>query len=198
MRRMILLILTAFLLIFIVSAAPIQELPAQKKNNCVDLPQTCATCSFVTLESVQYPNSSIKIVNQNMTKQGLGQFNYTFCDTQNLGEYIVTTHLNGNVTAPYSFEVTSDGFDNLFGLHMIFLLIVGGLVVLGVAIQDVNITAIGNLGMYYLGIYFIVYGINNFTSIYVQAFGGLILATAFYVSWKVYEGYTEGTVLQIN
>jgi hypothetical protein len=84
-----------------------ESLGTQKQGDCVLLPQTCYNCSYVNITSVQYPNSSLIVLDVNMTQYG-SQYSYEFCDTQQLGKYIVNTEADG-IVAPYDFVVTPSG-----------------------------------------------------------------------------------------
>lgn len=57
-----------------------------KKNECIELAQTCDNCTWVNLSSVTYPNSTIYYINSGMTKVAT-RYNYTFCSTSALGDY---------------------------------------------------------------------------------------------------------------
>jgi hypothetical protein len=64
--------------------------------------------------SIQYPNRTFTYLRAPMTNQGGGYFNYTFCDTSQVGEYIVNGigNPNGlNTAFTYDFEVNSLGIE---------------------------------------------------------------------------------------
>lgn len=91
--------------------AEVPTIPPVIKDRCVFLPQTCANCTFVNISSITYPNSSISVSNIRMTKN-LQNFNYTYCQTDAVGQYIVCTtgDPNGNLeSACYDFDVTFSG-----------------------------------------------------------------------------------------
>jgi hypothetical protein len=103
-----------------------------KQGSCIEIPQVCASCTYVNL-SVQYPNKLIAISNQAMTPNGAGLWTYNFCNTSQLGRYDVSGIGDINsVDTGFSvlwFEVTPNGKQMdvsqsiLFGF--IFLIIVG-------------------------------------------------------------------------
>lgn len=78
-----------------------------RQNENIQLLQTCSICDYVTLDSVKLPNSTILLINQNMTQSG-STFYYYFNQTNLVGEYIYNTYF-GNYTAPVSFEVNPNG-----------------------------------------------------------------------------------------
>jgi hypothetical protein len=78
-----------------------------KQNDQVQLVQTCSICSYITLDSIKYPDGTISAIETNMTKVG-STFYYNFTQTSQLGEYIYNTYY-GNWTAPVSFEITTSG-----------------------------------------------------------------------------------------
>jgi len=77
----------------------------------ITLSQVCATCTFVNLQKVKFPNSTELYINTNMTKQGQTYY-YLFSDTDAIGQYIITTcgDLSGVLQcANYDFFTTTNG-----------------------------------------------------------------------------------------
>lgn len=104
-------VIAMMLVILPLMSAQVQTLGTFAANTDINLTQTCATCTYVTLVSIQYPDSSNVIINTNMTKAGSFYY-YTFSDTSQYGQYIVTTcgDLIGSFEcANYDFYVTSNG-----------------------------------------------------------------------------------------
>lgn len=70
-----------------------------KQNQCVQLIGLCDNCTYMNVTSVSYPiNKTFVLFGQfAMTKNG-GTFNYSFCNTNQTGEYVYTIcgDLNGN------------------------------------------------------------------------------------------------------
>ena len=61
------------------------------QGECKILEQTCNNCTFVNITKMKYGNDSVgSNLNWAMTKIGVN-YNYTFCDTQDIGEYTYTT-----------------------------------------------------------------------------------------------------------
>jgi hypothetical protein len=94
-------------------ASAITELAPIKQNECVQLPQTCATCTYNNLTIVQYPNSTFALSGEyEMTKNGMN-YNYTYCNTSALGTYFVDGHgdVDGTDTGwgGYTFDVNGSG-----------------------------------------------------------------------------------------
>jgi hypothetical protein len=57
-----------------------------KQGDTIMLPQECASCTYVTVTSIQYPNLTRIYLNAPMTQQG-SSYDYEFSDTNLLGEY---------------------------------------------------------------------------------------------------------------
>lgn len=113
MKKLYLLIaLSIFLLILgnhLVSSSI--ELKPIKTNQCIELQQTCSNCTYVNVSSITYPNSTILYLNVGMTKTGT-KYNYTFCDTKPLGNYVYSVYGDKNgvlTTEEGTFEVTYTG-----------------------------------------------------------------------------------------
>jgi hypothetical protein len=119
-----------FIMVISFTSAYQESLGTFKQNENVKLIQTCSICSYVTLDSIKYPDGTMSIYNINMTKNG-STFYYNFNLTSQLGEYIYNTHY-GNYTAPVGFEITPNG--QIMGLSQsiifgfVFLIIIGLLV----------------------------------------------------------------------
>ena len=100
-----------FFFVLPLAVAQVQTLGTFAQDNAINLSQVCATCSYVNLQKVKFPDSSETFINSNMTKQGQ-TFYYQFSDTSQLGQYIVTTcgDLAGVIQCSnYDFHVTSNG-----------------------------------------------------------------------------------------
>lgn len=128
--------------IFLISFVSAQEasLGSFTQNQCIELLQTCTNCTFVNISSVELrqPISS-KLLNQvQMEKDGI-RYNYTFCNTSKIGEYIYWTYgdPNGDLSDPtgVSFSVspigltqsTSQGIGSaIFLVLMVCLMLVFG------------------------------------------------------------------------
>jgi len=81
------------------------------QNDCVDLLQICGTCTYNNVTSIVLPNSTRNIIDVEMTRRG-AEYNFTFCNTQVLGDYLVNGvgDLDGTANAwAYDFSVTTTG-----------------------------------------------------------------------------------------
>ena len=113
-KKLFIFLILILLLSFNVSSIEDEEFKLLgKKGDCIQLPNECATCSYINITSIQYPNLSIQNLELTMTKQG-SSFNYTFCSTEELGEYTycVIGDVDGTDTLKtgcYDFKVTYSG-----------------------------------------------------------------------------------------
>lgn len=105
-----------FLMVPLVSSQEAQQqtLGGVVQGQCINLAQTCSNCTYVNITkiSIVQPESRILLVgNFSMTRFDT-TYNYTFCDTSRLGEYVVDwkANLDGEVTTGnYNFFVTLTG-----------------------------------------------------------------------------------------
>lgn len=158
---MILLIVGLFFISFTTAAQ--SSLGTFKQNECVDLLQTCSSCSYNNISGVFAPDST-KLLGETVMEASGTVYNYTFCSTNHIGIYQVTGHgdLSGTDTAwTYDFEVTpsGSGFLNSLWLFAIILLISGVLIVWGFNIQDPWVIIFGTIGLYFVGLYSLLNGI---------------------------------------
>lgn len=132
----ILVMLTMLTLLSFISAE-INTLGIYKLNNCVELKQICANCTFINITSILYPNSSLAVSDVAMTKKG-ADFNYTFCNTSLYGRYIYNTlgDPDGELAiAPITFEITNTGENFTGQISSVYILAVIFLVILILAIS---------------------------------------------------------------
>jgi hypothetical protein len=143
MKNKIVLLLVLLLVIPLVTAN-VETLGTFKKNDCVELKQTCGSCSLIKITSVLYPNSTIALGPTDMTTTDNIEWTYQFCSTNSLGEYIVNGYgdVDGvNTVWAYDFLVTENGGAEPSGIvivffAIIFLILVGGFGFLTIASLD--------------------------------------------------------------
>jgi len=131
-----------FLSAIITASSP--TLGTVRQDNCINLMQTCADCTYNNITNVLYPNSSIAMGNAGMTKAGT-QYSFQWCNTSVIGTYFVNGFgdLGGTKTIwVYTFDVTATGnvLDtpkaNLYIFSFIFCFILFiGLLIAGFAID---------------------------------------------------------------
>ena len=78
-----------------------------KSGDCVQI-KTILNSTQVNISSLSYPNSTIVITEQPMTKVGQ-TFNYTFCDTSALGTYTYDYNDESGNVYVNDFEITHTG-----------------------------------------------------------------------------------------
>jgi len=87
----------------------------QKQGECVDISSICpiSNCNATNITRISFPNSSSAVTNVEATHDGV-QWNYSFCNTDAIGEYKVSGFSSNGTTEfdePFigSFEVTPSG-----------------------------------------------------------------------------------------
>lgn len=114
MKKTILLtLLLGIFLITLVSSAQ-DSLGTVTQNDCIDIPQTCVSCTFNNISSIIYPNKTRFLFSpeQNMTRNGTDYVFHTCNFSSNIGTYIVNGHgdLSGTDTLwNYNYEITVTG-----------------------------------------------------------------------------------------
>ena len=128
--KLIITIMLAFLLVPTIFAAQ-DSLGTFQQGECIELIQICGTCTYNNITSIYFPNSSRVIIDAQMQQRG-AEYNYTFCSTDDLGDYTVNGvgDLDGTANAwAYDFAITVTGDDlsgvNMLGLMLVFILIAG-------------------------------------------------------------------------
>lgn len=126
--------------IFLISfVSALDDLGTFQQDTCINLSQTCASCTYVNISSVSNNNNSTLISNVPMANFGNGEWRYEFCDTSDLGRYDIRGmgDINGVdssfayylIITPSGIEIeTADSFIYIIILIVTFLLFVGFLI----------------------------------------------------------------------
>lgn len=133
-NRLYLSILIATLSILMISlVSSISTLPPIKQGQCINLPQTCVSCTYNNLSVVQYPNNVSYALRGEyaMTKNGIS-YNYTFCNTSVYGTYFVDGHgdVSGVDTGWGGYTFTVNGSGQEVTQEQITMIIIGIVVLL--------------------------------------------------------------------
>ena len=94
------------------ASAQSPSLGTVRQGECVNLVQSCSSCTTNVISTVLYPNSSVAVSTLTMSTTDSIYYNYTFCNTTTLGQYIVNGY--GDVDGidtnwVYDFWVTPNG-----------------------------------------------------------------------------------------
>lgn len=81
-----------FLNLSIISATQ-DNFGTRKIGECINLPQTCSTCTYENISAIEYPNGSVIIFSpdESMTQNGI-YWNYTHCFPELIGDYWIYGH----------------------------------------------------------------------------------------------------------
>lgn len=169
-------------------------------NTRVDYKKPCFNngtyCSSVAVcnYTVFNPDNTILMNNNESTNQN-SFYNVSFI-INDIGIHKVDMvcwdgGLNGAETL--YFESTGSGFHTTIWFYVLILSISGGIMVMGFKLLDPPIVILGTFGLYFLGIYTLLYGIAGMKDLVTTwATGLIILGVAFYVSakssWELING----------
>ena len=99
------------------------DLGTFKQNDCISI-KTILNSSSVNISTISYPNSTMILSNQVMTKIG-NTFNYSFCNTSVLGKYIYDYFdEHGNVYVN-DFTITPTGYQASISQSMTMFILIG-------------------------------------------------------------------------
>ena len=181
MKKIILTIIVGIFLISLVSAEQ-QTLGTFKQNVCIQLTQTCGNCTYNNISFV-YMTSDVILYNvsDQMTKVGTF-YNYSFCDTSTIGEYIVNGFgdPDGKQTSwTYDFKITSTGFLEksvlLNPLILIFLFIFIIFFSFALKTRTAWLGFISSIPLILAGIYTMIYGFDGMTNLYTRGISVVLL-----------------------
>lgn len=105
MKNKILVVLIFSMFLFSLSSVlALDNQGTGQQNQNFTIVQACNDANFITLSTIQLPDRTLLIIDQNMTLVASGTYNYNFTNTSQLGRYDVTG--------------VSDGCENTFALFI--------------------------------------------------------------------------------
>jgi len=150
-----------------------------KQGECMNIIQTCSTCTYVNLSRVLYPNSGPALGEVKMTKTGT-YYNYTFCNTGYLGVYSVNGHgdLDGREEVfAYTFSITpAGGAENNTTIFIILSVIAIVLLLLSFIFHNYIFSVIAGFAFLGTGVYGMIYGFGDITNLYTRIIAYIIIA----------------------
>lgn len=190
MRKTILIL---FCMIFLINGiSALIDLGTAKQGECVELYQSCPTCTYSIVRECKYPNETIINVDWSMDKSNSG-YTYDFCDTEVLGDYSCTIYGNKGGLSYESpeeeiFRVTPNGEEmdtSTSLLYGFFLTLIG--IFLFFAIMGIR-KAVGAWMIFYLCLtYVLIYAIVGIGYLLARDYlwAAPIFAKILYLSWFV-------------
>lgn len=140
--------------------------------------------------TINNPDSSLLISNKQATKIDY-QYNYTLNPSQTLviGEYKVNAICFNGATPSdvksFSIKVNPSPYASVSNYYWLILVVVYFIIALGIWKQDITITLLGTLGLYFIGLYILFYGVDIIKNTYTNAFAFINLGVAFYLSVRM-------------
>ena len=188
---MFVLILVSF------ASAQQQSFGFVKQNDCIEIIQTCPDCTYNNISRVLYPNkTTIALSNVAMDKDDT-YYNYTFCSTSALGNYIVNGYgdLGGTKTSwVYDFEVTTTGKQSNLPIPIFLLIASVTLFITGIILKSPPFGFFAGVLFVIVGMYMMIYGFGDIADLYTQAlalvtlgFGSIIMILAGFSWMDEYE-----------
>jgi hypothetical protein len=175
MKRLLLVFLFALLIIPIASAS----LGTYKQNDCVNI-KTISNGTSVNISSISAPNSVLLVSNVVMTKNG-HTFNYTFCQTAIIGNYVYDYFDSLGNNYVNDFEITPSGFANTSTFLYLFIIIIVLIFVAGFWLENTWIMSLGSTLIIILGLFIIVNGVGLIKDIRITwAIGLVVLSFGIY------------------
>lgn len=140
------------------------SLPPIIQGQCTQLIQTCANCTYVNLTTItHFPDATITSVNAQMSKLDSSDYNYTYCNTTELGTLVYNTLGDPNgilVNQQVSREITPTGNSSNIWYFVLVTGLFYFLAIFGFTKRNGVMAALGGIGMIVLGIYFVNGGLD--------------------------------------
>jgi len=91
MKFEVIIVILFLVLVLPTISATQDSLGPRQAGTCINLPQTCASCTYENITGIEYPNNSYVLIEQPMTKNGI-YYNYTYCFPDLIGDYWIYGH----------------------------------------------------------------------------------------------------------
>lgn len=153
MKQQIILTIFAVMILSIVLPTTSASLGTYKMGSCVDI-KTILNTTAVNISTISYPNSSVIVSNQPMDMNDY-TFNYTFCNTSAIGNYIYSyvdaegnVYVNDFMITPTGDVPSSSRSITYIILSIILFVIMCVLITIGFTSQKLPLIIIGiDVGM---------------------------------------------------
>jgi hypothetical protein len=172
----------AFLMLSPLILASQETLGTFKSGECVNLRQTCGNCSYSNITQVLYPDSSLALSNVQMEKNDIN-YNYTFCSTQQNGEYIVVGYSDVDgikTTWAYRILITPTGVleNSIFNNAIVIMLLLISITLLCLAVFMHSYPMYFMSGVMWTvaGVYTMIYGFNSYTDTFTRSIAIVFIA----------------------
>lgn len=193
------LFLFAFIFLVFSSAqasAEQQSLGYVRTGSCIALKQSFGNSTFQNITAVTLPDKlNINIINKNMQSLGGGLYNYTFCGTHQIGEYVVDGIGNVNgapETWTYNFYANPLGIPNTFIFYTLFLAVIVLIFMLGHTIKNPYIIMLDAILIVIMGLFVIVNGIDMVKNVlYTRAIGIVLWALGVYIMYLAVQEFLK-------
>lgn len=188
MKKIMITIIIALLLVSPIILAEGEEcdgvyLGTFQQYSEIALKQICDTCTYVTISTITFPNSTIINVDENMTRSGVN-YNYSFSSTGSLGYYyydVFGDKDNEIRTETFCFNITPSGFVGTIGFYVLILVLSLGIIILGYSVQDAWVVMLGAFGFVLFGLFVLFYGIDGLKdAVYTWGIGIITLMLGAY------------------
>jgi hypothetical protein len=179
MKKLLMCFVLGVLLISMASAS----LGTFKQNECVGL-KTILNSTWVNVSTISYPDGSIEILNDAMEKNAL-TFNYTFCSTSQIGEYLYDYYDNEGYVYVNDFDVTASGSESNSSLFWLIIILSIGFILIGLWREDYAITTLGTFAMGFVGLHLLYYGLDSMKNDMTNALAIVFLSVTAYIAIKM-------------
>jgi hypothetical protein len=161
-RNVLLLILMGvFLLSFLSAGGAGENIGTYKKDTCIRLPQTCATCTYSIISTILSPNGTSYLSEESMVQTGT-YFEYSFCNTSELGDYKVNGHfdvLGVDEVFNYVFSVTNTGVAPTSAQGSLSIGVIVGILIIMVFFGFLAFKFMENDETFVYGLFFLVFSL---------------------------------------
>lgn len=162
--------------------ATIENLGTFQQFSCITLKQNAnSNYSLCNITSVLYPNSSMSLGPNGMTKIGT-DYNYSnYCKTSVIGTYIVNGFCdNGQKqTWSYTFYITPTGDNRGFGIFIVLIVIAFLLFATDYFVDTGYLTFLSGTLFLVTGVYAMIYGIAGLSELWTRAIALIMLGVGF-------------------
>jgi len=196
MKKLLTILGFSFLLLFMFSLVGASDLGTFQQNKTITLFQSCPTCSYVTLTSINFPDGTTNNLNVPMIKTNYS-YTYNFSNTIQNGNYKYTTcgDKSGSIVCEtIGFKITPSGRSGTSNsiFFIIVMVLLYGLTLLAFFNKIESLTALSGMALGVFGLYMIQNGIIIYRDWFTNYVSYVTIGVGFMLSlWALIEWIQE-------